>query len=101
LSVIATSGSESNRVIVVFVHGLWMTGVDMYLLRWRVRRCGFVVKQFSYSSIRASVSDNATGLQQFVDRLDADTIHLVGHSLGGLLIRQFIADTSDVEMKKK
>lgn len=84
-----------DRVIVVFVHGLWMTGIDMSLLRRRVRRDGFKVRQFSYSSIGGSVRENAAQLQHFIARLDADSVHLVGHSLGGLLIRQLIAARKD------
>jgi pimeloyl-ACP methyl ester carboxylesterase len=91
----------TDRVIVVFVHGLWMTGVDMALLRRRVRQCGFAVKQFSYPNIRADVKANAGRLQQFLSRIDADTIHLVGHSLGGLVIRQFLHDCSGQDLCHK
>lgn len=73
-----------------------MTGVDMALLRRRVRRCGFNVQQFSYRSIGADVTENAARLQQFVSRLNVETIHFVGHSLGGLLIRQYLHDYVDM-----
>ena len=69
-----------------------MTGVDMTLLRRRVRHCGYDVRQFSYSSVRLSVKDNASRLQHFVSLLDTDSIHFVGHSLGGLIIRQYMHD---------
>lgn len=52
-----------------------------------MRRQGFIVHLFSYPSVRADLSANATRLAQFLDTLDADTLHLVGHSLGGILIR--------------
>lgn len=52
-----------------------------------MRRRGFIVHSFSYPSVRADLSANATRLAQFLDTLDADTVHLVGHSLGGILIR--------------
>ncbi len=42
---------------------------------------------FSYPSVRADLSTNAERLARFLDTLDADTVHLVGHSLGGILIR--------------
>ena len=85
----------------VFVHGLWMTGIDMLLLRRRLRRCGFAVRQFSYPSMRADVKANAERLQRFICSLDADTIHLVGHSLGGLVIRQFLDDSYGIEMRQQ
>ena len=77
---------------VVLIHGLWLTGLEMSLLRKRLRRCGFNPVQFSYPTVRCSLADNAKRLQRFVSRLDADTVHFVAHSLGGLLLRQFLHD---------
>jgi pimeloyl-ACP methyl ester carboxylesterase len=76
----------------VLIHGLWMTGVDMALLRQRLRRCGFKTIQFSYPTVRCNIVQNAQRLQRFVNKIDADIIHFVGHSLGGLVIRQFFHD---------
>jgi pimeloyl-ACP methyl ester carboxylesterase len=78
--------------IVVFVHGLLMTGVDMTLLRRRVARCGFTVRQFSYASIRRPVEYNAARLQRYLGGIDAEVVHLVGHSLGGLVIQRLLHD---------
>lgn len=52
-----------------------------------MRRQGFIVHTFSYASVRADLHANAASLARFLDALDADTLHLVGHSLGGILIR--------------
>lgn len=79
---------------VVLVHGLWMTGLEMSLLRQRLRRCGFIPRQFSYPTVRCSLADNAIRLQGFIERIDTDTVHFVAHSLGGLLLRQFFHDYS-------
>lgn len=77
---------------VVLVHGLWMRGPDMGLLRWRLRRCGYATSQFSYSSLRCGLAEAAARLQAYLQTLDADVIHLVGHSLGGLVIRRLLLD---------
>lgn len=80
----------------MLVHGLWMIGIDMALLRHRLRQCGFRPIQFSYPTIRRNITLNAAALNRFVARInaeiDAQVIHFVGHSLGGLLIRQFLHD---------
>jgi len=83
-----------NRALVVFVHGLWMTGLDMWWLRRRVARHGCRVKQFSYPSMRCNVKQNARRLHAFLQRQspEFETLHLVGHSLGGLVIRQLLYD---------
>ena len=77
---------------VVLVHGIWMTGIDMTLLRWRLRRAGYRTAQFSYPSVRQDCRQNAARLQQFVARIPDDEIHFVAHSLGGLLLQQYFMD---------
>jgi pimeloyl-ACP methyl ester carboxylesterase len=77
---------------VVLLHGLWFSGYILWLLARRLRRQGFVVHAFSYASVRADLHANAARLAQFLDTLDADTVHLVGHSLGGILIRALFQD---------
>lgn len=37
--------------------------------------------------MRADLHANAARLAHFLEAIDADTVHLVGHSLGGILIR--------------
>lgn len=69
------------------MHGLWLTGASLMFLARHLRRCGFAVYPFSYSSVRKDLRGNAIGLQQFVERIDAPTVHFVGHSLGGIVIR--------------
>lgn len=69
-----------------------MTGADMILLRHRVGRCGFITELFRYRSVRATVRTNAARLQHFLTTLDADVVHFVGHSLGGLVIRRLFHD---------
>ena len=80
------------RATVVLVHGLWMNGMEMSLLRRRIDRCGFSTRIFSYASVGATLAENAARLQRFVTSLDADVVHFIGHSLGGLVILQLFRD---------
>lgn len=80
---------------VVLVHGLYLPGVYMMSLQRRVGRCGFHVLRFDYPSVRRTVEQNAAGLQGLLQRIDADVVHLVGHSLGGLVVRQLFHDYPD------
>jgi pimeloyl-ACP methyl ester carboxylesterase len=52
-----------------------------------LRSRGFIVHAFSYPSVRADLRANAERLARFLAALDTGTVHLVGHSLGGILIR--------------
>jgi pimeloyl-ACP methyl ester carboxylesterase len=61
-------------------------------LAWRLRRCGFAPHLFGYPSVRAGLESNAARLARFVtERGAAQPVHLVGHSLGGLVIRTMLA----------
>ncbi len=70
----------------MLVHGIWMIGLEMIWLRRNLRRCGFECHQFLYRSIANTPQTNAAKLDRFLARMDADIIHLVAHSLGGILV---------------
>lgn len=78
---------NSDKKTVVLIHGLWLPGGCLSLLARRLRRAGFTVHIFSYASVRSDLGDNAGQLQRFLGTLSAEQVHLVGHSLGGVLIR--------------
>ncbi len=80
------------RETIVAVHGLWMTGIDMFLLRKRLRRYGYDVVQFSYPTMRSSIDVNAARLHEFTRALNGTTVHFVGHSLGGLVVLRMFQD---------
>ena len=74
-----------------------MNGMDMSLVRRRLRQAlGAHVVQFSYHSVTEGVTENTHRLSRFIDRQQAATVHLVGHSLGGVLalktLRRFPTD---------
>jgi pimeloyl-ACP methyl ester carboxylesterase len=73
--------------VVVYVHGLWLNGWESVLLRRRLSRSlDCKTLSFSYSSVSEDLPRNARALAEFLRRISADTLHLVGHSMGGLLI---------------
>lgn len=71
---------------VVLLHGVLLSGWAMRLIARRLRRQGYRTAIFSYPSRRRTLDENARVLAHFIDGLDADTVHLVGHSFGGLVI---------------
>lgn len=75
-----------KRTAVVLVHGIWMTGFEMLLLRYRLHRCGYQTYLFHYPSLRRTPAQNAASLNHFLTRIAADRIHLLAHSLGGIVL---------------
>jgi pimeloyl-ACP methyl ester carboxylesterase len=81
---------------VILVHGIWMTGLELLPLAGRLRRCGYRPRVFRYPSLRHTLAGNAARLVERIGQQDAATIHLVGHSLGGLVILRALQDHPDL-----
>ena len=77
---------------VILVHGLWMSGYEMSWLGRRLARCGFRPLRFPYSSLRASVADNAADLLRFCAHHRLELPHFVAHSLGGLVVLRALCE---------
>jgi hypothetical protein len=71
---------------VVLLHGALMTGRVMGMLARRLKGCGYRTVFYDYPTRRHSMRDNAQSLARFVTGLGAGRVHLVGHSMGGMVI---------------
>jgi len=80
-----------NSTHVIYVHGLWLNGTESLVLSKRIQReLGAQVHRFHYSSVSSTMADITSQLQAYVRRLAPGTLHLIGHSLGGLVIYRFL-----------
>jgi pimeloyl-ACP methyl ester carboxylesterase len=72
---------------VLYVHGLWMPGLEGFRLQQRLQQeRGFEPSSFRYASMRDSLADTAAALRDRIAAIEAPQVHLVGHSMGGLVI---------------
>lgn len=69
---------------VILLHGLWLRGSAMGWLDRRLLHAGYSTQVFDYSSVDAGLAATHARLREMVRRL-AGRVHLVGHSLGGVL----------------
>ena len=89
-----------SRETIILVHGLWMRGPVFFLhQRWLADK-GYGVRQFSYPSVSNGLRQNAEALSRFIAATDGDNIHLVGHSLGGLVALDMLAHHPDPRLRR-
>src|SRR6266511_1351477 len=75
-----------QRERVVLVHGLWMYPLVMSLMQHRIARCGYVVECWGYPTVRSTLSESAERFHEYCQKHKGETVHLVGHSMGGLIV---------------
>ncbi|WP_051301683.1 alpha/beta fold hydrolase [Sedimenticola selenatireducens] len=80
----ACSKDDCNRVLLL--HGIWMTGIEMGWLKHRLTSAGYQVERFRYPSLSRTPVENAQLLNRFIRQRGYDCLHLVAHSLGGLVL---------------
>lgn len=83
---------------VILIHGLWMHGLALIPLQRRLRDEGIVVRRFSYPSWLGSLTDNIDLLSTFVNESPGAIIHLVAHSLGGLIVLKMLSQETNARI---
>ncbi len=78
---------------VVLLHGLAAPCWSMKALARHLRKHGgYEVFPVDYASLRSSIDDQAANLASIIRNLDGiQQIHLVGHSMGNIVIRRYLA----------
>jgi len=76
---------------VSLVHGFLASSMTMAVLGHRLDRRGYLAKPWGYRNMRRSILEHAEAFGDELARLEADravsTIHLVTHSMGGIIAR--------------
>jgi len=93
-AVVATQ--VAPREMVVLVHGMGRTRCSMNPVRRALEAAGYEVLNHGYHSRRMTVKEAGEALtqrlSQFSERPEITRVHLVGHSLGNIVIRWVIAN---------
>jgi pimeloyl-ACP methyl ester carboxylesterase len=89
--------NRESRPLIVLVHGLWMSGFELGVLKHRVESSGeFRACAFSYPSLTGTMDDHVGGLSEFARAQKTETLHFIGHSLGGLVILRVLLNSPEL-----
>lgn len=86
-----SSRLQGRRVVaparehVILLHGIWMRGVTLAYLSRRLRLAGYAVETMDYASVFTGFAPAVEQLRARLRAIEAPAVHLVGHSLGGLV----------------
>lgn len=87
---------NNDREAIVLIHGLWMHGLVMEPMRWRLEhQYGYAVHPYSYPSVAEGLDANVERLLEFLRGISAPAVNLIGHSLGGVLAVRALARMPD------
>jgi triacylglycerol lipase len=84
----AGDGFGREKETVVLLHGMGRSRVSIWVLEHRLGKAGYETLNFPYSATFESFDDITAKLHKFIcEKVKTRRYHLVGHSLGNLIIR--------------
>lgn len=97
--------SERKKDLVILLHGIALNRSTFWMMERRLKQAGYDTKSITYPSTKFVLQDLAHWLveQHLPPAIWAeyDHIHLIGHSMGGLLIREFLHHYKDQIPREK
>jgi pimeloyl-ACP methyl ester carboxylesterase len=95
------AGPESGAGMVL-IHALGRSRWSMWLLARRLRAAGWPVALVAYASLRLPLEAAAEKVAGEIARVSRgwDSVHLVGHSLGGIVARRLAVTRADLRIAR-
>ena len=88
---------------VVLIHGLGGNRSDMWRLERRLRCAGYQIRKIGYWSIGQRIEPLVERLKELLEEMEntssVEGVHLVGHSMGGIIARGALADQRESKVK--
>lgn len=98
-----TLQAKHSKEMIVLVHGLMRTSLSMWPLKKYLERQGYRTYYYSYPSARYSIQQHGIYFRQYIQKLSQENpgikIHFITHSMGGILVREALAQSTSKELK--
>ncbi len=86
---------ELNRQTIILTHGIGASPLMMSIMCRRIRRLGYRVINWGYSSLFSSIEKHGQRLGELIQELEHDDsvekIHVVAHSMGTIVSRKALS----------
>jgi pimeloyl-ACP methyl ester carboxylesterase len=92
--------SASSEEAVLLLHGAWMNRWVMSYLAMALRREGFEVQTLSYRTRRDTLEQHLLRIANRIGAIRAPRLHLVGHSLGGVIVLRYLQRGADKRVRR-
>ena len=84
-----------SKDAVLLLHGAWMSPLVMAYLTHALRREGFAAQALGYRTMRDPLEAHLSRLANQIANIEAPRVHLVGHSLGGVIVLRYLQRVAD------
>lgn len=81
---------------VLLIHGILMNPLEMRFLGKQLQKAGFKVHYVFYQSVMKTARQNAQLVHRKIQKLNLPDLHLIGHSLGGVIIMHMLDQFDDL-----
>jgi pimeloyl-ACP methyl ester carboxylesterase len=85
---------------VLLLHGAWMNSLVMAYLGHALRREGFAAQALGYRTMRDPLEAHLSRLANRIAKLGTSRLHLVGHSLGGVIVLRYLQRVADRRVRR-
>lgn len=96
----STLNSVSTRENILLIHGFLMNPLEMRLIGKRLKKSGFNVYYIKYPSVTKTSAENAKIIYRKIKQLQLPQLHIVAHSLGGLVTLHLFNQFPDLPINR-
>jgi len=92
--------NSSSGEAVLLLHGAWTNRWVMVYLAHALRREGFAAQALTYRTMRGTLEEHLARLGKRIAALESPRVHLVGHSLGGVIVLRYLQRKPDDRIRR-